>query len=253
MQATKDHLAFLENKYQIQIERVKAKVPVPLGVKQYGVPFLSKKHSDYISRLQKHEFNWSNDSFAVLYEKYPKCKTALMWWCSEYPDNSYWNISRQKYLKDYMMSVPPTFAISDKCCDGAKKNTAKEIVRLYHPELQVIGIRQREGGARATAHKNCFEPDNKHGPQHYPVFFFSDEDKLAYNESYNVENSRAYTEYGCKRTGCAGCPFGSKFEFELDMLREFEPKLFLAVNNIFMDSYSYIRGYREYKESRKNE
>ena len=250
MQATKDHLDFLENKYQIQIERVKAKVPVPLGIKKYGVPFLAKKQSDYISRLQKHNFDWSLDSFDNLYGRFPKCKTALMWWCNEYPDTSYWNISRQKYLRDYMAEFPPSFPISDKCCNGAKKDTAEQVVKLYSPELQIIGIRKMEGGARSTAHANCFEPDNKHGPQHYPLFFFSDEDKQAYNSTYGVTNSIAYTEYGCKRTGCAGCPFNSKFEQELDMLKEFEPKLYLAANNIFKDGYSYIRGYRNYKENK---
>ena len=41
-QATKDHLDFLEQKYQIQIERIKAVKPIPACVKEYGVPFLSK-------------------------------------------------------------------------------------------------------------------------------------------------------------------------------------------------------------------
>ena len=106
MQATKDHLNFLENKYQIQIERVKAKIPVPLGVKQFGEPFLAKKQSDYISRLQKHNFDFSSDSFDNLYKRFPKCKTALMWWGNNYSKDSYWNISRQKYLKEYIMSAP---------------------------------------------------------------------------------------------------------------------------------------------------
>ena len=82
------------------------------------------------------------------------------------------------------------------------------------------------------------------------MFFFSNEDKQAYNSTYGITNSIAYTEYGCKRTGCAGCPFNSKFEQELDMLKEFEPKLYLAANNIFKDGYSYIREYRNYKENK---
>ena len=44
--ATKRHLEYLEQKYGITIERYRAKIPVPLGVKKYGVPFLSKKISN---------------------------------------------------------------------------------------------------------------------------------------------------------------------------------------------------------------
>ena len=50
-EATKRHLAFLEEKYGVSIGRRKAKVPVPLGVKRFGVPLISKKVSDYAHRL----------------------------------------------------------------------------------------------------------------------------------------------------------------------------------------------------------
>ena len=62
-EATKRHLAFLEDKYGVSIERRKAKVPVPLGVRRYGVPFLSKKISDDIHRLQLHGFQWEMEPF----------------------------------------------------------------------------------------------------------------------------------------------------------------------------------------------
>lgn len=58
--ATKRHLEYLEQKYGITIERYRAKIPVPLGVKKYGVPFLSKKISNNIQRLQKHGFKWED-------------------------------------------------------------------------------------------------------------------------------------------------------------------------------------------------
>ena len=54
------------------------------------------------------------------------------------------------------------------------------------------------------------------------------------------------------RTGCAGCPFGRDFEFELEIMGKYEPKLFRAVNIIFGSSYEYTRKYREFYE-RKNE
>lgn len=53
------------------------------------------------------------------------------------------------------------------------------------------------------------------------------------------------------RTGCAGCPFGSGFEDELELIINNEPKLYKAVAKIFHNSYEYTRRYREYKNSHK--
>lgn len=55
-QATKEHLDYLENKYGIEIERVKACTPIPTCCKEYGQPFLSKYVSEQIMRLQLHGF-----------------------------------------------------------------------------------------------------------------------------------------------------------------------------------------------------
>lgn len=65
-----------------------------------------------------------------------------------------------------------------------------------------------------------------------------------FEATYNIIHSDAYTVYGCKRTGCAGCPFAGHFEDELTMLRQHEPKLANAVEHIFAPSYEYIRAYR---------
>ena len=53
------------------------------------------------------------------------------------------------------------------------------------------------------------------------------------------------------RTGCAGCPFGSRFEEELEIIKKYEPKLYKAVNKIFAKSYEYTRRYREFKNTYK--
>ena len=44
--ATKEHLDYLEKKYDITIERIKACKPIPACCKEYGQPFLSK----YVNR-----------------------------------------------------------------------------------------------------------------------------------------------------------------------------------------------------------
>lgn len=83
-QATKDHLKELERRYGIEIKERKPKKPIPVACKENGLPFLSKKISEYIGRLQRHGFKWEDRPFDELYREYPKCKAALRWWCNEW-------------------------------------------------------------------------------------------------------------------------------------------------------------------------
>lgn len=51
-----------------------------------------------------------------------------------------------------------------------------------------------------------------------------------------------------KRTGCAGCPFNSRFQQDIEILGKYEPKLLKAINNVFGQSHEYTLAYRQYKE-----
>ncbi len=79
-----------------------------------------------------------------------------------------------------------------------------------------------------------------------PVWWYLDRTKEVYRNHYKIERSLCYEEYGLRRTGCAGCPYGRNFEEELEIIEKYEPNLFKAVNNIFGKSYSYTRNYRRY-------
>lgn len=73
--ATKEHLSYLEKRYNIIIDKPSVKEPVPLSNKKYGRPFLSKYASMMIARLQKIDFDFANDgdkSFDELMAKYGK-------------------------------------------------------------------------------------------------------------------------------------------------------------------------------------
>ena len=85
------------------------------------------------------------------------------------------------------------------------------------------------------------------------MFWYKDSDKREYIKAYAIENSKCYTEYGLTRTGCADCPFSRDFEKELKIIKEFEPKLFKAVNNIFGNSYEYTRNYWEFRRKKEEE
>lgn len=254
-EATKKHIKFLEKKYDIKIEEVKANVPVPAGCRKYGEPFLTKHVSEMMSRLQKHNFQWEDEPFEVLYERYPNCKSALTWWCNQHINpsgkTSQMNINKHLLLKEFIMENPPDFKISAKCCDGAKKKPFKKIVLDGGYDLECVGIRKLENGIRSQQYKNCFTP-GKEVDNYRPIFWFSEKDKEIYEKCFGVTHSDCYTCWGMTRTGCAGCPFGSGFETELELIENNEPNLYRAVNNIFRHSYDYTRRYREYKkENRK--
>ena len=224
-QATKDHLKYLEEKYNIEILKNKAIKSIPMSCKTYGQPFISKNVSEFIQRLQKHEFNWENNSYEKLCGKYQKCNSALQWWCDNKGNKSQFNISQNKYLKEFILKENPQFLISNKCCIYAKKNVSHKIIKENNYDLNIVGLRKAEGGVRSTRYKNCFDEKENSCDTYRPLFWYKDQDKLDYENYYNVTHSKCYTEYGLKRTGCAGCPFGRDFEYELEVIKKIRTKI----------------------------
>lgn len=247
-QATKEHLAELEAKYGVKIHKEKAKVPVPLGNKRYGVPFLSKYVSEMISRLQRHNFQWEDDSFENLDRKYPKTKSALKWWCNLQGDKSHFNINRNTWLKEFLIKNPPQMSISNLCCEGAKKDTSDIFIQQHPTDIFIIGVRKAEGGQRIRYNEQLyFNAD--HQVNHFlPILFFSNADRQEYEIEFGITHSRCYTEYGLKRTGCAGCPFGREYQFEHDVLKKYEPKLCKAIDGMWSEVYKYTNKYHEFQK-----
>lgn len=247
-EATKKHLEYLRQKYGVEITEHKAKIPVPVACKKYGQPFVSKFVSEMIQRLQRHNFKWEDKPFEELIVEYPKCKAALKWWCNMNGEKSRFNIRYNKLLKEFMVANPPDFAISNKCCDFAKKKVAKDAAEKDDCDLVIMGVRKAEGGIRSAAYKSCFSDAVAGRRANFrPLFWLTNADKKEYEEHCNIVHSDCYTVYGLDRTGCAGCPFGKDFEKELAILKEYEPKLYKAVNNIFGKSYEYTRKYNAFK------
>lgn len=125
-------------------------------------------------------------------------------------------------------------------------------MKEHDVDLMLIGVRKAEGGIRAAKYKTCF--GQQHGVDQYrPIFWYTNQDKEDYDRIFGVTHSRCYTEYGFKRTGCACCPYEKNFDAELEIIKEKEPKLYKAVNNIFGESYEYTRKYREFVAKKKQE
>lgn len=248
-EATKEHLAYLEQRYGIKIRRIRAIKPVPICCQMYGQPFLSKQVSEWIERLQRHNFGWEDEPLETLIQRYPSCRAALRWWCNDFErreKESSFNIGYNQYLKEFMIANPPQFRISNKCCYYAKKKVAKQFKEEEKFDLNIYGVRKAEGGARKSAYKTCFTNNNDGCDEYRPIFWYLADTKKIYESHYNIQNSRCYSMYGLKRTGCAGCPYSKNFEEELKVMQENEPQLYIAVNNIFRNSYEYTRQYRDY-------
>lgn len=257
-QATKDHLVYLENRYQIEIERIRAEKPVPYCVHEYGVPFKSKFVSEMLGRFQDNDFCFEDRPFDELLKEYPNCREALRWWCNDHVMNtdypSRFNISRNPWLKEFLIANPPPFKVSNNCCTYAKKEVSHRFTNENNIDLNVIGVRQAEGGVRAAT-KTCFS-EGEHSDTFRPIFWFTDEDKRYYDETFGIVHSDCYTKYGLKRTGCVGCPYGKNIEEELAATKENEPRLYKACWNVFGEAYEYTRAFnsfrREMNDKKKN-
>ena len=180
-QATKDHIKELEEKYGVTIEEHKPIKSIPLSVKEFGVPFLSKYVSEMMERLQAHDFKWEDEPFDILLQRYPKCKSALKWWCNEheYTDKiKSYDIGYNKYLKEFILSNPPTFKISNACCDYAKKLVGKKVNTELNVDLNCVGVRKAEGGIRGAKYKTCFESSDDKWDEFRPILWYKDNDKV---------------------------------------------------------------------------
>lgn len=254
-EATKRHIQDLNALYGIQIIDTPPRKPIPICVKEFGVPFWSKHVSEMMQRLQRHNFNWEDKTYEELIEKYPNCKSAIAWWCNKNGVDgrkSPYNINRVSCLKEYITSNPPDFKISNKCCHFAKKLPAKMFMNSNECDLNCIGIRRAEGGVRQTRYTSCYSASISLNPDEYrPLFWMSDDDKKEYKKHYEISYSDCYEIWGMQRTGCAGCPYAQNFEQELELAKEYEPKFYKAMMSVFGDSYNYTRRFLEFRKNIK--
>lgn len=249
-QATKDHVAEVAEKYGITIETMRPKVNIIQAVRKDGIPFISKMVSAKLRSLQQSGFGFEDGTEEELKEKYPNAhESPLRWWCNTYTTvpNSMFNINRNLGLKEFLVQNPLPFPVSSTCCQYAKKNPVHTFDNENHIQVSCSGIRKAEGGVRTVAYTNCFSPKGDI-MQYRPLFWFTDADKTAYEQLFGVTHSKCYTEYGLKRTGCAGCPYGYMHDaHEREIIKQYEPKLWKACQNIFGESYAFTERYAEFR------
>lgn len=247
-QATWNHLDYMVSQ-RFQIDVIKAVRPIPTSQHKYGNAFINKYVSEMLERLQHHNFDFKNHgnlSWEELNILYPNCQSALHWWTNTNQSKRL-GISWNKNLKEFLILYGLPFKVSGKCCDGAKKLPVKKYAKENSVDLFLLGIRQQEKGTRSAQYRSCYLSAKKYSySMYFPLFWWKQDEKKLFDNLMNIQHSKAYTEYGLKRTGCAGCPFGRNFEFELDVIQEHEPKLYKGINTIFGSAYEWTRKYREF-------
>ena len=251
--ATLRHIAEVEQKYGFEIERIKPQKSIPTACREHGIPFICKNVSQIICHLQRHSFDWNDTAENATAEKYGRCKSSLDWYFNRRPPalsgKTKYSIARYRLLREFLMAYPPDFAISDKCCDYAKKNVAKDFDKTFKPDLKILGMRQAEGGRRTGIIKNCFTPTSENSIANYrPLWFWSDEDKRIYKEWRGIRYSDCYEVWGFNRTGCVGCPCNSKALQELQIVEQYEPNKVKAAFVVFGKSYEYRERYNQFKD-----
>lgn len=133
--------------------------------------------------------------------------------------------------------------ISGNCCKYMKKMPSKKYAKEHEMKGIMTGLRSGEGGARnlnAMARKTeghicTFVRDGV--IYKTPIIDWSDEDVEEFVEKYHVPLSRAYTEFGFRRTGCMCCPFSLKIEDDLKYLFYHEPNRYKAAMHWLKDVY----------------
>ena len=123
--------------------------------------------------------------------------------------------------------------VSPKCCKYLKKEVGKKFQKESGLK-PILGVRGGESLARRAVYKSCFQKDGRFTP----IWDLSDEllDKIY--KKYNIEIPEVYNHV-C-RTGCMGCPYGSrKHDTEKELLL-INDNQFRFVTEYFKESYEVL-------------
>lgn len=269
MAATRRHVREVARNYGVEIEEIRPKKNVVLATREFGQPFVSKIMSAGIEGMQRKgipldihdEYQNADDKAAKrqeLRERYPKCESTINFLCccnsrGEPRPDIQLVINSSAYMLDFLREHPPTFRISNRCCDYCKKQVAHQAQKGF--DMVITGERRDEGGMRSVPRKDntslCFSETADGSYRLRPLYYVSDTDKRWYKDYYGLRYSDAYEVYGLTRTGCCGCAISANAVDELERIRPYEPQLVKAAWAVFGDSYRYRQQYNAYRDARR--
>lgn len=124
--ATKRHLTDLEQRYSIQIQRIRGESVVSV-VRKYGVPILNKLKSHVLNQYMR---------------DVPSAKKYIF--MDGYKVKRLQFTKNQRVLADYLKDNK--IWVSDKCCDLSKKKPLYKYININGIDLNCTGEREAEGG-----------------------------------------------------------------------------------------------------------
>lgn len=235
LQATRDFVKWCKDSgWYPNIEIIKPKKSFVQCINEYGKPMVSKTKSQFIASYQRaiKKGNELTSSRLLL----------LLYGKSHIDDER--STSKYKLANRNFNILHPEFDIkvSDKCCYVLKKRPFEDYAIDNDMYGYMDGEMNDEGGARESANQKRVKSGGKVCTKtkyiaklkrsmivKMPIVDWSKEIEDEFIKKYNVPISKAYTEYGCKRTGCAMCPYAqfSKDVVErLKILYYHEPKMY---------------------------
>lgn len=217
--ATKRHLQDLTERYGIRLDLIRGRSVVS-AVRENGLPILSKQKSEMIRKYI------AGQPHAVKY----------IFGNGQHKFHSFEFSEKHKQLTKFLDYCG--IKISAKCCDYSKKKPLYEYQKKHGIDLNVTGERKAEGGQRAISQNSCFGTRTGHPDKFMPLFWWSDIIKLCFKLNEGIVYSDCYEVYGLRRTGCVGCPFTLDIRKNLEIMQEYEPKLYEACLRVFGRSYA---------------
>jgi 3'-phosphoadenosine 5'-phosphosulfate sulfotransferase (PAPS reductase)/FAD synthetase len=248
MRASVEFVLWCKENYYKNIDIVRPKEAFPLVIKKYGKPMIAKSKSQFIATYQKCGDDES--------KKMSKQRVLLLLFGKSHIDDEN-TTSKFKLATRNLNILHPNFDIkvSDKCCYVLKKSPLMQYALDNDLLGYATGERNDEGGIRATSSKKRVNNGGQLCTKYktigsgknkrkmiikMPIIDWSNEMIQMFRERERVPLSKAYTEYGCKRTGCAFCPyaFNKKDVSErLEILYKYEPKMYKYAMATMKDVY----------------
>lgn len=191
---------------------------------EYGYPFKSKEHSQYVALYQKYGINnktvqrYLNPSEK---RKLYACRQDL----------------RYQFTNEFKIKV------SDNCCKKLKKEPANKWAKENNKSICITGMQQNEGGNRKNLNCIITDKDNNLRKFHPLAVISSDwEDEFVKRNGIKL-CKLYYAPFNLKRTGCCGCPFNLNLSKDLQMMKELLPVEYRKCNVIWKpiyDEYKHI-------------
>lgn len=169
-----------------------------------GYPFKSKQHSHNVAIYQHSGINHSVKRYLGIIE------SNTLFRCPK--------------MLEYQFTNNCDIKISDKCCLKLKKEPIKQWEKTNNKSIAILGIRQSEGGQRAS-HKGCIIFDKRQNIIKFkPLNPINDKWEDWFIKEKNIRLCKLYYEpFNFKRTGCKGCPFSIDLQKQLEVMEQFLP------------------------------